>query len=103
MEDSKMTVSKEQDGTNLTVFVEGKLDAVTSPDLEKELGDLSGVENLVFDLKDLIYTSSAGLRVLLNAQKIMDDQGDMVIRNANEDVRDIFKETGFDKILEIED
>ncbi len=98
-----MTVTKQQDGTNLTVFIEGKLDAVTSPELEKELSDLSGVENLVFDLKDMLYTSSAGLRVLLNAQKVMDDQGEMVIRNANEDVMDIFKETGFDKILDIED
>ena len=97
-----MTVTKEQNGSALTVFVEGKMDAVTSPRLEAELGDLAGVEELVFDLKDLIYTSSAGLRVLLSAQKIMDDQGSMVIRNANEDVLDIFKETGFDKILDIE-
>ncbi len=97
-----MTVTKEQDGTKLTVFIEGKLDAVTSPQFEEELGDLKGVEELVFDLKDLIYTSSAGLRVMLNAQKIMDDQGEMVIINANEDVMDIFKETGFDKIFDIE-
>ncbi len=98
-----MTVTKEQDGSTLTVYVEGKLDAVTSPKLEEDLGDLAGVEDLIFDLKDLIYTSSAGLRVLLNAQKVMDDQGDMIIRNANEDVMDVFKETGFDKILDIED
>ena len=98
-----MTVKKEGDGSSLTVYIEGKLDAVTSPQLEKELGDLEGIENLVLDLKDLLYTSSAGLRVFLNAQKIMDDQGDMVIRNANEDVMDIFKETGFNKILDIED
>ena len=97
-----MTVTKEQNGSTLTVFVEGNMDAVTSPRLEAELGDLAGVEELVFDLKDLIYTSSAGLRVLLSAQKIMDDQGSMVVRNANEDVLDIFKETGFDKILDIE-
>ena len=98
-----MTVTKEQDGSKLTVFIEGKLDAVTSPELEKELGDLAGVEDLVLDLKDLIYTSSAGLRVFLNCQKIMDDQGSMVVRNANEDVMDIFKETGFLKILDIEE
>ena len=55
-----MTVTKEQNGNALTVFVEGKMDAVTSPRLEAELGDLAGVEELVFDLKDLIYTSSAG-------------------------------------------
>ena len=98
-----MTVTQEQDGSKLTVFIEGKLDALTSPDLEKELGDLAGVEDLILDLKDLIYTSSAGLRVFLNCQKIMDDQGSMVVRNANEDVMDIFKETGFLKILDIEE
>ncbi len=98
-----MTVNKEQDGSTLTVFIEGKLDAVTSSDLEKELSDLSGVETLILDLKDLIYTSSAGLRVFLGAQKVMDDQGEMLVRNANEDVMDIFRETGFDKILDIED
>lgn len=98
-----MTVTKQQDGSKLTVFIEGKLDAVTSPELEKEVGDLAEVEDLVLDLKDLIYTSSAGLRVFLNFQKIMDDQGSMVVRNANEDVMDIFKETGFLKILDIEE
>ena len=98
-----MTVKKEGNGNSLTVYIEGKLDVLTSPQLEKELGDLKGIENLVLDLKELLYTSSAGLRVFLNAQKIMDDQRDMVIRNANEDVMDIFKETGFDKLLDIED
>ncbi len=98
-----MTVKKEGNGNSLTVYIEGKLDVLTSPQLEKELGDLKGIENLVLDLKELLYTSSAGLRVFLNAQKIMDDQGDMVIRNANEDVMDIFKETGFNKLLDIED
>ncbi len=98
-----MTIKKEGDGSSLTVYIEGKLDALTSPELEKELGDLQGIENLVLDLKDLLYTSSAGLRVFLNTQRSMDDQGEMVVRNVNADVMDIFKETGFDKILEIED
>ncbi len=97
-----MTVNKVQDGNKLTVCVEGKLNAVTSPVFESELGDLTGVEELIFDLKDLEYTSSAGLRVLLSAQKIMDDQGRMVIKNVNSDVMNIFKETGFHKIFEIE-
>ena len=98
-----MKLTKKQDGNRLVVSIEGKLDAVSSPELEKALGDLADVEELIFDLKDLIYTSSAGLRVLLNAQKVMDDQGEMTVRNANEDVMDIFKETGFDKILDIEE
>lgn len=97
-----MTITKQQDGTKLTVFIEGKLDAVTSQQFEEELGDLNGVEELVLDIKELVYTSSAGLRVMLNAQKIMYEQGKMVVRNTNEDVWKIFKETGFDKILVIE-
>ncbi len=96
-----MSVKMEKDGSTLTVYVEGKLNAVTSPQLEAEISDLEGVEELIFDLKDLLYTSSAGLRVLLNAQKIMEDQGSMIVRNANEDVMEIFKETGFLKIFDI--
>ncbi len=98
-----MIVTKEQSGSTLTIYVEGKLNAVTSTQLEEELGELAGVEDLIFDLKDMVYTSSAGLRVMLNAQKIMDDQGHMVVRNVNEDVMDIFEETGFDKVFEIEE
>ena len=97
-----MTVTKTLEGTTLTVAIEGKIDVVTSPKLEEELGELEGVEDLIFDLKDTLYISSAGLRVLLSAQKIMDDRESMVIRNANEDVMDIFKETGFLKILDVE-
>ena len=96
-----MSVKMEKAGSTLTVYVEGKLNAVTSPQLEAEISDLEGVEELIFDLKDLLYTSSAGLRVLLNAQKIMEDQGSMIVRNANEDVMEIFKETGFLKIFDI--
>ncbi|MCR5023639.1 MAG: STAS domain-containing protein [Lachnospiraceae bacterium] len=98
-----MKLTKKQYGNRLVVSIEGKLDAASSPELEKALGDLADVEELIFDLKDLVYTSSAGLRVLLKAQKVMDDQGEMTVRNANEDVMDIFKETGFDKILDIEE
>lgn len=101
-EGEKMTVTKTQEGTTLTVVIEGRLDAKSSPELEEELGELEGVEDLIFDLKDTIYISSAGLRVFLNAQKIMDDRESMVVRNANEDVLDIFKETGFLKILDVE-
>ena len=97
-----MTVTKTQEGTTLTVAIEGKIDVVTSPMLEEELGKLEGVEDLIFDLKDTLYISSAGLRVLLSAQKIMDDRESMVIRNANEDVMDIFKETGFLRIFDVE-
>ena len=98
-----MNVTKLLEGTTLTVIIEGKLDVVSSPKLEEELGELDGVENLIFDLKDTVYISSAGLRVLLAAQKIMDDRESMIVRNANEDVMDIFKETGFLRILDVEE
>ncbi|MCR5650701.1 MAG: STAS domain-containing protein [Lachnospiraceae bacterium] len=97
-----MTLKKEREGEKLTVYIDGKLDAVTSPEFEKELEDLSGIKELVLDLKDLLYTSSSGLRVFLNLLKIMDGQGSMTVRNVNEDVYDIFRETGFLKILDIE-
>ncbi len=98
-----MTVKRERDGNRLTLFIEGKLDAVTSPELEKELDDLADVGELVFDLKETLYTSSAGLRVFLRAQEIMDEQGSMTVRNVNDTVMDIFRETGFLKILDVED
>ena len=97
-----MTIRKMMNGDALTVALEGRLDTTTSPELEKELGDLAGVKSLVFDLTDLAYISSAGLRVLLVAQKAMNKQGSMVIRNASEAVMDIFDVTGFTDILTIE-
>ena len=98
-----MTITKERDGDKLVLSIEGKLDAVTSPELEKELDDLADVRELVFDLTETLYTSSAGLRVFLRAQEIMDEQGSMTVRNINDTVMDIFRETGFLKILNVED
>ena len=83
--------------------LEGRLDTTTAPELESELkSSLDGVSKLTFDLKDLEYVSSAGLRVLLSAQKIMNAQGEMKIRNVNETVMEIFEVTGFSDILDIE-
>ena len=98
-----MKVTKKQAGNRLTVFIEGKLDAENSQQFEAELGDITGVEDLIFDLKDMKYVSSAGLRVILNAQKVMDEQGNMTVRNVNDEVMNILHETGFDKILDIVD
>ena len=98
-----MTIVMNKDGGALTVAPEGRLDTTTAPQLENELrGSVDDVTELVFDLAGLEYISSAGLRVLLSAQKVMNKQGEMVIKNANEDIMDIFDVTGFVDILTIE-
>lgn len=99
-----MTINQTRDGGKLTIALEGRLDTTTAPQLEGELrGAVDGVSELEFDLAALDYVSSAGLRVLLAAQKIMNKQGEMVIRNANDDLMDIFEVTGFVDILNIEE
>ena len=98
-----MKIDKTQSGTELTVALDGRLDTVTAPELEEALVGLSGVTKLIIDMEKLVYVSSAGLRVLLAAQKKMDGNGgSMVIRNANEEIREIFEVTGFDEILTLE-
>lgn len=98
-----MTITKKLEGTKLTVALEGRLDTGTAPQLESELKTaVNGVEELVLDLKDLAYMSSAGLRVLLAAQKVMNRQGSMKVINVNETIAEIFEITGFNEILTIE-
>lgn len=98
-----MTITKNRTGNKLEIVLEGRLDTTTAPQLETELKEeISDVEELRLDFTDLAYISSAGLRVLLSAQKIMNRQGSMVICNANEDVMDVFDVTGFIDILTIE-
>ena len=98
-----MTISQNKEGSKLTITLDGRLDTTTAPELETELKTaLDGVTELVFDIKDLAYISSAGLRVLLSAQKVMNKQGSMVIRGASEEVMEIFDVTGFVDILTIE-
>lgn len=98
-----MEIRKMQEGTALTMKLEGRLDTTTAPRLEAELkGNISGVTELVFDFTELEYISSAGLRVILSAQKVMNRQGSMVIRHVNENVMDVFEVTGFVDILTIE-
>lgn len=98
-----MTIEMNKNGGELKVCLEGRLDTTTSPELEEKLkGELEGVTALEFDIKDLEYISSAGLRVFLQAQKVMNKQGSMVIHNASEDVMEIFDVTGFSNILTIE-
>ncbi len=99
-----MNIQKNREADTLNVAIEGRLDTTTAPQLEEELKtSIDGVKELIFDLDKLAYVSSAGLRVLLSAQKIMNKQGSMVIRNANEEVMEIFEVTGFIDILNIEE
>ncbi|MCR5087249.1 MAG: STAS domain-containing protein [Lachnospiraceae bacterium] len=98
-----MTIQKTLAGTSLTVAPEGRLDTITSPQLESELrADMNAVTNLVFDLANLTYISSAGLRVILSAQKAMNKKGTMVLRNVRPEIMEIFEITGFSSILTIE-
>ena len=98
-----MTIEKKQSNTELTISLTGRLDTTTAPQLEAELkGSLPGVEHLVLDFSALEYLSSAGLRVLLAAQKQMNKQGGMVVRHVNETIAEIFDVTGFCDILTIE-
>ena len=97
-----MTINKEMMDDVLTVFISGRLDTTTSPELEEYLKEsLDSVENLVLNLSDLEYISSAGLRVLLSAQKIMNKQGKMEVTGVNEAIMEIFEVTGFSDILTI--
>lgn len=97
-----MTIEQKKADGKLTVELEGRLDTTTAPQLEEALKSaMEGVTELELDLKDLVYISSAGLRVLLAAQKVMNKQGSMVILNANEDLMEIFEVTGFTDILTI--
>ena len=98
-----MTIEKTLNGTELTIALNGRLDTTTAPQLEAELKrSVSGVEKLVLDFTALEYLSSAGLRVLLAAQKVMNKQGEMVVKNINETIAEIFEVTGFSDVLTIE-
>ena len=98
-----MTIEKNLNSTELTVAIGGRLDTTTAPELEIALKEsFEGVEKLVLDFACLEYLSSAGLRVLLAAQKTMNKQGEMIIKNVNETITEIFEVTGFIDILTIE-
>ena len=97
-----MTIEKQSNGNELTISLEGRLDTATSPQLDEEVKALGGISKLVFDFSKLEYISSAGLRVLLSAQKIMNKQGSMVIKNVSDEIKEIFEVTGFVDILTVE-
>ncbi len=97
-----MKITKTQNGNNLTLALEGRLDTSTAPELEGMLKDsLEGVTELTIDMAALDYLSSAGLRVLLGAQKTMNRQGSMKVAHVNDTIMEIFEVTGFADILSI--
>lgn len=98
-----MTLEKFKSNEELTVLLGGRLDTTTAPLFEEELrNNLDNIERLVLDMEKLEYLSSAGLRVLLAAQKRMSKQGQMLLKHVPEIIMDIFEVTGFVDILTIE-
>ena len=99
-----MTINKTTNGTAMTIAVEGRLETTTAPELEAVIkSEIDGITELTFDLSSLEYISSAGLRVLLSAQKTANKQGcSMKVIGANEIVKEVFEITGFSDILTIE-
>ena len=89
-----LDINKAHDGNEIVIALKGRLDTLTAPQLEEELGTcLDGVEKLVFDFGELDYISSAGLRVLLSAQKTMNTRGSMTVKNVSEEIREIWQNT----------
>ena len=99
-----MEVKFNKQDTTLTVVISGNIDTVTAPELDSQLQEnLSGIKDLVLDFAAVDYISSAGLRVILMANQQMEDvDGNMSVKNVNEDVRDVFEMTGFDSLLNLE-
>jgi len=97
-----MNITKMLDENRLIIKLNGRLDTTTAPELNEILKkDLEGVTDLTLDFNDLVYISSAGLRVILSTQKIMKPQGNMTIMNVNDLIMEVFEATGFDNILTI--
>ena len=98
-----LKITKQADGSTLTVKVEGRVDSNTAVELDRALnGSLDGITKLILDFERLEYISTAGLRALLIAQKTMNQQGTIVIRNVSAAVKEIFEVTGFTDMLTIE-
>ncbi len=99
----RLKIDLRQEGDAYTFFLEGRLDTLTSPDLEDQVDPLLGTaKELVFDLEKLIYISSAGLRVLVGAAQEMEDRGEVILRHLSPPVQDVFDVTGFTGAFRIE-
>ncbi len=98
-----LNLNRTNDGNNVTYKLEGRLDTISSPELENDLKDcIESIDSLCFDCEKLEYISSAGLRVLLSAQKALGDKGKIKLIHVNETVNEVFVVTGFCNILDIE-
>ena len=98
-----LNITKFREAKSLKITLEGRFDTGTAPQIEEIVRtELADVETLIFDFAKLEYISSAGLRVLLAAQKIMNKQGRMVVKNVSDEVKEIFEVTGFTDILTLE-
>ena len=97
-----MNIKQKRDGDKLTIFIDGRIDTTTSPVLQEYLQkELGGVKELILDFENVEYVSSAGLRVLLFAQKTMSSQGEMKVAHVNSDIMETFELTCFTDILTI--
>ena len=98
-----MEIGKKLEGTRLTVTLSGELNTVTAPELEASLSeDLKTIDEIVFDMEDLSYITSSGLRVLLVCQQELEERGGVTIRSASPVIREVIEVTGFDSILTLE-
>ena len=96
-----MEINRIKDGKTLTLTIEGRLDSNTAALLEEEIKGKNDINQLILDFEKLVYLSSAGLRVILSAQKMMNKQGEMILENVNETIMEVFEMTGFCDILTI--
>lgn len=105
MEDTTIRIAKTKQGEKVVLTIAGRIDTTTSPVFEKELEDIfaKGTKEIILDFKDVDYISSAGLRVILYAQKTINNicWGNMVVRNVNDTIMEIFNMTGFSDFLTI--
>ena len=98
-----MTITEERNNNLITLKIEGRLDTTTAPTLEKTIDEIiDGIKELILDMNQLTYVSSAGLRVLLSTQKKMNKIGMMKLIGVCEEVMEVFEMTGFSDILNIE-
>ena len=100
---SHLDIEVKKDGAEYTFLLDGRLDTITSPDLESKINEATpDADKLIMDLANLEYISSAGLRVLLGAVQAMDGKGDMVVCNLTQSVKEVFELTGFSRLFNIE-
>ena len=98
-----MKIEKTLEGKRLAVRLEGELNTVTAPELEAAIAsDLASIDDIVFDMSELTYITSAGLRILLVCQQEVEDRGEVVVCGANPEIREIMEVTGFDSIMTLQ-